>query len=77
MGVLLISPEINSDEEVMHMIFSWLKRECDAEICLLKDNRPYYFHYLVEGDGIPEGKQNFQLVIERVVKNVLIINVQV
>jgi hypothetical protein len=75
MGLLTVSKKLERDHpEIILMILGWLEKECKAQIFNISIgvNTQYY----IEGEGIPKGKERFDLILKRVVPEVFTISVR-
>jgi hypothetical protein len=81
MGLLQVHKMFFEDEkgaEILLMSFDWLKRECKAtykECTTLCDQANGIHVFRVEGEDIPEGEKQFDLMTTEVVKGVYSFNV--
>ena len=73
MGLLKVSKELYGTE-ILNLAFSFLRKEHSAKI-----SKPVYFilyyEYIISGDGIPDGRIEFDLIIHEVIPKVIAITV--
>ncbi len=75
MGLLTVAKKLETDyPEIIVMTMTWLKKECNAQI--LNINKGENTQYLIEGEDIPKGKKNFDVILKRIVPNVFAISIR-